>query len=386
MPAAMARILYLITASGLGGTEIALWQLLRRLDRKRWEPTVVSLRAPGEVAARLGALGIEVVCAGIGEESGALAALELALAARRLPALLGRRRFELVHSLLFRAHLLGRLAARRLGARAVVNSYRSSIEAEGGWLRCVDRWSARRVSRFQLQSAGLAAGLQRRLGVGPERCVVIPNGVDLGEADAGLAIGRTGARRNIGLFPTDLVVAYVGRLHREKGVAHLLAAFRALLETAPEARLLVAGDGPARGALEAAAAALRLRPFVRFLGPVADPWPLLAATDIFALPSLWEGMPNALLEALAASLPCVATAVGAVPEMLADGVEALLVPPGDSGALARALATLAAAPQRRRELGASGRRAVERSFRIEPSVAAFERLYTELLAAAADGR
>ena len=149
----------------------------------------------------------------------------------------------------------------------------------------------------------------------------------------------------------------------------------------PTARLLLAGDGPARRSLETTVEALRLSPFVRFLGTLADPWPLLAAADIFALPSLWEGMPNALLEAMAAGLPSVATAVGAVPEMVADGREALVVPPGDAGALARALAELATWPTRRREMGALARRRVEEAFRIEATVAQTERLYDELLAA-----
>ncbi|MHB8835315.1 MAG: glycosyltransferase [Candidatus Methylomirabilia bacterium] len=376
----MARVLYIITSSGVGGSELALWQLLRRLDRSRWEPTVVSLKPPGEIAARIRTLGIEVLSPGIGDETGAFAGFELFLEARRLPRLLGGRRFEIVHSLLFRAHLLGRLAAPRVGARAVVNSYRSGSEARSGWLLRADRLTRGRVTRFHLQSSGLAAALQHRLGVGPGSCVVIPNGIDLAEADAGLATGREAARKGLGIFPTDLAVACVGRLHEEKGVAYLVGAFRELLQAHPTARLLLAGDGPARRSLETMVEALRLTPFVRFLGAVASPWPLLAASDIFALPSLVEGMPNALLEALAAGLPAVATAVGAVPEMVVDGREALVVPPGDTGALARALAELAARPALRRELGALARQRVEDAYRIEATVAHTERLYDELLA------
>ncbi len=375
----MARILYIITSSGVGGTELALWQLLRRLDRSRWEPTVVSLKPPGEIAERIRTLGIEVVSPGVGDETGAFAALELFFEARRLPRLLGGRRFDIVHSLLFRAHLLGRLAARRIGARVVVNSYRNSGEAGSGWLLRADRWTRARVTRFHLQSPLLAAALQQRLGLGPGRCVVIPNGIDLAEADAALAIGRNEARKRLGLFPTDLAVACVGRLHEEKGVAPLVGAFHALLQQHPTARLLLAGDGPARRSLGTTVEALRLGPFARFLGTVASPWPLLAAADIFALPSLWEGMPNALLEAMAAGLPSVATAVGAVPEMVTSGREALVVPPGDAGALAGALATLAARPGLRREMGTLARRRVEDAFRIEATVAQTERLYEELL-------
>lgn len=382
----MVRILYLVTSSGVGGTELALLDLCRRLDRQRFEPTVVSVKVAGATAARIRSLGIEVLSLAMDEKPGPGASVALLLAARRLPQLLAGRDFALVHSFLFRAHLLGRFVARRLGAGAVVNSYRSSVEGRGPGMHCADRWTRGRVTRFHLQSAALAANLQKRLGVPPERCVVIPNGIDLTAADRALAAARPAARAHLGLGPTGLGIAYVGRLHEEKGVGHLLAAFPALLQSHPSARLFLAGDGPARGALEGMATSLGLNPFVRFLGEVPSPWPLLAGADIFALPSLWEGMPNALLEAMAAGLPCVATAVGAVPEMAADGEEAMLVLPRDAAALSRALLALAAAPARRQEMGARARRRIEAQFRIEATVGRMERLYDELLAGAGGGR
>jgi len=377
----VARVLYLITSSGVGGAELALWQLLRRLDRSRWDPTVVSLKPAGQIAERIRSLGIEVLSSEIGEETGGFAALELLLEARRLPRLLGGRRFDLVHSLLFRANLLARLAAPRLGRPPLINAVRVTPDEEGPWLRRVDRWSCRRVTRFLALSATLAGELETRLALPPGRVLPIANGVDLAEADRLLAAARPSARQRFGLFPPEIAIACVGRLHRQKGLMHLLGAFHALLQVQPTARLLLAGDGPDRAALEATVGSLRLGPFVRFLGTLADPWPLLAAADIFALPSLWEGMPNALLEAMAAGLPAVATAVGAVPEMVVDGREALVVPPGDAGALARGLVELAAWPARRREMGALARQRVENAYRIEATVAQTQRLYDELLAA-----
>jgi len=375
----MARILYIITSSGVGGSELALWHLLRRLDRSRWEPTVVSLKLPGEIAERIRSLGIEVLSPGIGDETGVFAALELFVAARRLPRLLGGRHFDIVHSLLFRANLLARLAAPHRGRPPLINAVRVTPEEEGPWLRRADRWSSRRVTCFLALSATLAKDLEARLALPAGSVRAIANGVDLAEADRALAAARSTARRQFGLFPPEIAIACVGRLHRQKGLAHLLGAFHTLLQVQPTARLLLAGDGPDRAALEGTVGALRLGPFVRFLGTLADPWPLLAAADIFALPSLWEGMPNALLEAMTAGLPCVATAVGAVPEMVVDGREALLVPPGDAGALARALAELATWPARRREMGALARQRVEAAYRIETTVAQTETLYDELL-------
>jgi glycosyltransferase involved in cell wall biosynthesis len=382
----MARLLVVITSSGVGGAELALWRILARLDRARFQPVVVSLKEPGEVASRIRALGIEVLSPGVSDETGPWGALELLLAARRLPRLLGGRRFDIVHTHLFRAHMAGRLAARRVGARAVVNSYLSSVEGEGPLAARADRWTRGRVTRFHVLSEALASRLRERLGVPPERCAVIANGVDLAEADAALAAARPEARAQLGLQRTDVGIAYVGRLHAEKGVGALIGAFHALLQTEPTARLLLAGDGPQRRALERTVDTLRLRPFVRFLGSVPSPWPLLAGADVFALPSLWEGMPNALLEAMAAGLPVVATAVGAVPEMVADGREGLLVPPGDPAALARALLELAGSRARRAEMGRRSRARVEAAYRIEDTVAGIERLYDEVLVETAGGR
>jgi glycosyltransferase involved in cell wall biosynthesis len=377
----MAQVLYIITSSGLGGAELALWQLLRRLDRSRWEPTVVSLKPPGEIAARIRALGIEVLSPGVGDETGALGALELLVEARRLPRLLGGRRFDIVHSLLFRANILARLAAPHLGRPPLINAVRVTPEEEAPWMRRVDRLSSGRVACFLALSTRLAGELEARLAIPAGRVRAIANGVDLAEADRALAAARPTARRQFGLLPPEIAIACVGRLHRQKGLAHLLGAFHALLQVQPTARLLLAGDGPDRAALAGTVEALRLGHFVRFLGTLADPWPLLAAADIFVLPSLWEGMPNALLEAMAAGLPAVASAVGAVPEMVVDGREALVVPPGDAGALARALTELAARPTRRREMGALARRRVEDAYRIEATVAQTERLYDDLLPA-----
>ncbi len=373
----MARILHLADSTGVGGAPSALVRLVRQLDRARWTPTVVSLEPPGVAAAALRALGVEVLAAGLGDETGGMALLELLLAGRRLPRLLGGRRFEIVHCVGQRAHLLGRWSAPRLGARAVVNAGRG--EAGGGWLARADRWSARSVSLFVVPWACQATELRRRLGVGPERCAVIPDGVDCAEADAALAGDREPARRRAGLFPTDFAIACVGRLSEDRGLAHLVGAFHALLQSQPTARLLIAGDGPARGRLESAVTALRLAPFVRFLGEIPEPWPLLSVADVFASPARRGGFPTALLEAMAARLPAVATAVGAVPEVAVDGREALLVPPGDSGALARALAELAASPERRRELGTRARRRVESAFRARDAAAAHERLFARLL-------
>jgi glycosyltransferase involved in cell wall biosynthesis len=262
----------------------------------------------------------------------------------------------------------------------LINAVRSTPEQEGPWMRRVDRWSCRRVTCFLALSEKLARELAARLAIAAGRVRAIANGVDLDAADRSLAAARPTARQVFGLLPTDIALAGVGRLHPQKGLGHLLEAFRSLLQLQPTARLLLAGDGPERAALEATVRTFGLRDVVRFLGTISDPWPLFAAADVFVMSSLWEGMPNVLLEAMTAGLPSVTTAVGAIPEMVESGRESLVVPPANAGALAQALAALAAAPERRRRMGALARQRVESAYRIETTVAQTMRLYDELLA------
>jgi glycosyltransferase involved in cell wall biosynthesis len=177
------------------------------------------------------------------------------------------------------------------------------------------------------------------------------------------------------------VVLYAGRLRTRKAVAVLLEAFARMRRAHPGAALVLAGDGEQRPALEAQACRLGIDRAVRFAG--ARPRDAMAAeyaaADLFCLPSLYEGFPLAILEAMAAGLPVVATAVAGVPEAVADGVTGRLVPPEDADALARALAELAADRERARRMGEAGRRRIEADFDISTVAGAYLELWRGLL-------
>ena len=158
-------------------------------------------------------------------------------------------------------------------------------------------------------------------------------------------------RAALHIAPSECVIICVGRLSSEKGHADLIAAFRAIskLESTPPLRLVLVGDGPERARLERLAASLG--PKVILTGQVSDPWPLLNAADIFVLPSHSEGSPLVIFEAMAASLPIVATSVGGIPEALTNDADALLVAPSRPEALAGALTRLIRDDSLRKELG-----------------------------------
>lgn len=173
------------------------------------------------------------------------------------------------------------------------------------------------------------------------------------------------------------VVLFAGRLRTRKATAVLLEALPLLRREHPEAVLVVAGDGEQRSALERRVRELGLHEAVRFVGarPRSEMPGWYAAADLFCLPSLYEGFPLAILEAMAAGLPVVATAVAGVPEAVVDGVTGRVVPPEDAASLARALSELAADPEAARRLGEAGRKRVEEELAIPRIAAAYLALW-----------
>jgi len=202
-----------------------------------------------------------------------------------------------------------------------------------------------------------------RPGVRHSRLGVIYNGVDVARYDR--RSSRPEARRALNL-PADAspVVAVVGRLEEQKGHRYLFDAVASLHRSFPKMHLLLAGDGALRPELESRARALGIGQRVSFLGHCNDVQRVLDAADLFVLPSLWEALPFALLEAMASGLPVVATRVAGVPEVVSHGRTGLLVPPADAGALASALAEVVASRSRLDDMGAAARAVVEARYSL----------------------
>ena len=203
------------------------------------------------------------------------------------------------------------------------------------------RWLyGKATSRVVTTGEALRDRLVRDNGLDPARVDSIPTGIDAARFGT---IARDEARRTLGLPADARIVGIVATLRSWKGHRHLVDAFARLDD--PRAQIVIVGDGPQREALGRHVAALGLGPRVRFAGQQRDVAPWLAALDVFALPSTAnEGVPQALLQAMFAGVPCVTTAVGAIPEIARDGDTALVVPAGDAAALADAIGRLLADP------------------------------------------
>ncbi|WP_406436146.1 glycosyltransferase [Streptomyces sp. NBC_00631] len=321
----------------------------------------VTVACPGgELAERARDLGAEVRGWRADRSPGAGLPDEV----RRLGRLLDEVRPALVHAHSAKAGLAGRLAVRGR-VPTLFQPHAWSFEAVGGataalalrWERWGARWAHRVVCVSEAERAtGVRAGIRARY-------TVVPNGIDTGHFTPG--------ERPAG---APLVVC-VGRLCRQKGQDVLLRAWPEVLRRVPDARLALVGDGPDEAALR------RLAPTsVEFAGAVADVRPWYRAADLVVLPSRWEGMALAPLEALACGRPVLVTDVDGARESLPPGHAAhCLVPPGRPGALAGTVAALLLDPELRASLGGQGRRHVLSTHDVRRTAEAVAELYRELL-------
>jgi glycosyltransferase involved in cell wall biosynthesis len=300
------------------------------------------------------------------------AALELTHRLRRL-----RADMLLCHG--YKANLVGRAAARQCGVKAVAVSRGWTGESRKVRLyETIDRLHLRYMDRVVCVSHGQARKA-RRAGVPPSRITVIPNAARLSSVPGPDPEGREQLESFIPR-PGRFVVVGAGRLSPEKGVAVLIEAAKRVVAAQPDVRFVVFGEGTQRPALERMIGSAGLERVFALPGFRGDLDQLVPNADLFVLPTFTEGLPNVVLEASAAAVPVVATAVGGTPEVVADGRTGHLVRAGDAVALAQRIVELIIDEPRRRTMGEAGRNFVREHFTFEAQAAAYVALFAELLA------
>jgi L-malate glycosyltransferase len=375
-PAATAapqvKLLKFITNFYIGGTERQFMVLERGLDRGRFDVRAACLRREGPFLADLERERVPVS----EHRIGSLYHPRTFAMQVRFAAEIRREGIQILHTYGFYPNTFAIAPARAAGVPVIV----ASIRDIGDIWTPLQRRIQKTACRLAHAVAVNAEAVRRRLideGYDPRRITVIPNGIDLKRFSGGHGTGRL--RRELGVDDHTPLVGVVSRLNRDKGLTYLLQAAAALRPAWPDARFLLFGDGPARAALEAEAAAAGLKGTVRFLGFRTDIAELLPEIDVSVLPSLSEAMSNVVLESMAAERPVIATCVGGLPEVLEDGVHGFLVPPADAGALAGALGMLLGDPVRARAMGRAGREHIARNFSQERMIGRTEALYESLL-------
>ena len=306
----------------------------------------------------------------------------------RLTRFLRERDIDLIHTHRYKDTVLGAIAAKWSGVPHLVRTVHGASEPLTGWSRArfcayeaVDKlalwWAAKRIIAVSKQ---LSATLKTS-GYKPSSVMCIHNGVDLSRLRP--TKDREQIRRDLGITPRTLLVGTAGRLSPVKAQDCLLRAAPLILRQEPHARFLIVGDGPLRDELAALADQLGVRHAVLFLGARADVHDLIWAMDIFVLPSLSEGIPMALLEAMALGRPVVATAVGGIPEIVTHTSNGLLIKRGDEHGLANACLDLAFDRTRAQAIGAAARETIEQAFSHETNGRAVVDAYRDVVSEAA---
>ena len=370
----------MIAASGAGGAEQVFATLLQRLDPDRFE-VVVACHGLGSMVETYRRHATHVW-------SLDLVNLRRPGTVRQLAALMRESRTDLVHTHLWTADVLGGLAARLAGVRRVVSS------VAGAYFLPIDVTGVRRARRLGLSrvfrliyrgcdrviapSRYIADDLLTRPGirVPSERVRVIENGVDVDDVDRVTRAAGHGSSVRWG--DGDPRIAVVANFFPIKGHRFLVRAIPAVLGVYPDARFVLAGEGESRADIAALAATLGVGNRVTFTGEISDALDLMRASDLVVLPSLSEGLPITLVEALALGRPVVTTGAGGIPEVVEDGVTARVVPPRDADALAGAILELLADRTRAERLGAQARAVARDRFSADRMIRRTEALYLEL--------
>ncbi len=383
----MPDVLRVIARLNVGGPARHVIRIHRPLLERGWRSVLATGRAEpheGDLIDEARAAGLDVrVLPSLGRSVDPLRDARSVAALRRLVLQI---RPAVLHTHTAKAGVVGRLAALSVRPRpALVHTYHGHVLAGyfgapvSALFGAVEGALARRTDRLVAVAAAVRDELLAAHHVGrPGQYEIIPPGIDRARTAPDRAAGAA-LRAQLGLAEGAVLVGCIGRLEPVKRVDLLLEAWGAVSRAAPSARLLVVGDGSEGQLLRARLATL---PGAHWRAPRADLGAVYGALDVLALPSAREGLPQVLVEALAAGVPVVASAVGGVPGLLATGRGGVLVAPGDADALAAALLSLCTDAGRRRQL-ADGARALDLAEHGADAVAArLARLYEQVAGSA----
>jgi glycosyltransferase involved in cell wall biosynthesis len=364
-----ARVLYLSHAFMVGGAEEMVLNLVRYLP-DRFEPFVTCINQAGPIGEEIKKTGVPFRVLGLDP------------GIRRPWHLLGIERHlreiqpDIVHTFLLTASLYGRAAAMLARVPIVVGTEVNIYQQKRPHHVLAERLLMRGTDRVVVSAESVRDFYLRQVHADPARVDVIYNAVDWSQLQTTQPPG--GLRASVGV-PADAPLAgIIARLTEQKAHRYLFDAIAGRPELAA-LHLLVVGDGDLRDELRAQVDRLGLSARVHFLGARRDLGDLLAAIDLFVMPSLWEGLPLSMVLAMGAGLPVVATRVAGIPEVVDNGVTGLLVPPADVAALGSALARLVSDRKLGKTLGAAAAAFVRPRFGVDGYLAAVTGLYDRLL-------
>jgi glycosyltransferase involved in cell wall biosynthesis len=284
----------------------------------------------------------------------------------------------ILHTWMYHPNITGRLLGRATHVPVIITSRHNTVIGSA-WREKINRWTSQfddkviavcEIARqLEIDHTGVQTGkvLTIKYGIDPDRFVRLS------------PEERLQKRQQLGIPRDSFVIVSIGRLHIQKGFSFLIKAIDEARQTIPNIRQLIVGGGVLQAQLMAEVQKLRLSSQIIFTGERLDIPEILGACDLFVSASLWEGLPNTLLEAMAMELPIVATNVGGTPEVVMDNITGLLIPPANSHAISEAIQYLFQNPDVRKNMGEAGRNRVFQHFTIYQMVQQTKNLYYRLL-------
>jgi glycosyltransferase involved in cell wall biosynthesis len=363
-----------------GGGERVFAQIINRLPRDRYKVIVACL--PGGIFEEQ-----------IKEYGARLEPLDLRKRFNpkivlRLAGLMKREKIDIVHSQGGRADFFARITAKLMKVPVMVSTIAMPIEGydvnriKKSIYIFLDRFSERFVDRFMVVSESLRKTLIERHRVHPEKVTTIYNGIEVDEYSIdGKGVGNQASehKKEFGLENDVPIIGAIGRLVWQKGLEYLLEAIPEIIKKFPRIKFLIVGEGSLRESLEMKSERLKIKENIIFTGFRKDIKTILASIDILAMPSLQEGLPMILLEAMAMAKPIVATHIDGISELLDNGRTGALAPARDSRALAAAIIDLLSHGDKASQMGLAARKAVEEKFSVETMVEKVANVYQGLL-------
>lgn len=367
------KLAHIIDNLDRGGTQTWLCLLAAGLTRRNYQQIIFCLNEKTniDVVRNLQDSGIEVVVIGRTKIFLGIGFLSLLLQLRRA-------KVDAVFTILPYGNFIGRIIGRLSGQKIIFSTIRTRNIDKSFFLLQINRLTAFLSKKIIFNSQEVVPFAMAHEGVKENQVEVIPNGCNLPSLNT--AAVRTEIRYELGVNSDTNILGCVSRLHPQKGLFYLISAFSDLIKKKPDSQLWILGDGPLRKELENKVKKLGIEKNVNFWGDSSNVQEFLCAIDVFVHPSLFEGMPNAVLEAMGAGKPVIASAVDGVNEVIIDGESGFLVEPKDINGLAIKMLEVLQTPGKWKEIGNQAREYVKTNHSVEKMVAKYDDCFKKCMA------